>query len=241
MFVTKLSVYSIDFIMVLLYIRAMNPEKKPGRGITGRITSRRFWLAAAVSALLLPPATHIGHTAFVVDAMSQRRADCTYGIDPSNQWAYPFDAIVVPGTEPDGAENKMRLDAARIAYSKRLAPTIILLGQDDYSSTNTATNMEELAQTATQGNLRTVLVVTNAYHELRATLLACANGVAASSISAEALLINQDTQVIPTINELYSSLGMMGTRLKETLGTLSLLWGHKGEIPTFFKRMIDGL
>lgn len=97
---------------------------------------------------------------------------------------------------------------------------------EEHDSVNTATNMKRLAEIVEEKGIRLVVIVSSASHVSRATVLACANGVSASSLPAEDLLIKQDP--IPSTR-------MLITTLKEKIETLLLLWDPKGTLPTFLK------
>lgn len=116
-------------------------------------------------------------------------------------------------------------------HGKELPPTNIL---SEEQSVNTATNMQELAKIARDHNLRRVAVVTNKSHSKRATMLACINGVPASSISAEYLLGKSE--------ETFSSPFLkFTTHLKEHLEVAFLMWDPNGTIPTFIRRLMLSL
>lgn len=217
-------------LTILLYNIEMSPDRKPSR-----LTDKRFLVAAFAAALLLPPASNLDHTAFVLNSIMRGQADCSAGVQSKNP-LFPYDAIAVPGTEPNSFDNETRVRGARQALENGLAPEIIWLGLNHRSNVNTPTNMEELSETAREKDFKKVVIVTSAYHRVRSVLLACANDVAATSISAEGLLIENDLNELPSINDRYFSFGMMWTKLKEKLLSALLIWDFKGEIPTNLKR-----
>ncbi len=114
-----------------------------------------------------------------------------------------------------------------------LIPPGALVVED--SSFNTATNIEALARIANGRNIKRVLIVTNDFHRARATLLACANGLAATSGSAETIVLQQNPERRAEINlireEGYRQNG------KEIPEIISQLWSPKGELQVFFWEM----
>lgn len=254
----------------------MSPQEQ------GRRVPKRVALAALAAlgggVLIGPPLLHSENTLRVLGVIVGKTAECATGIEAQKQ-PYPFDAIVVPGVGNDkttdgnytpNRDERMRLEAAALAFSQGLAPTIVLLdglrnSQENGSvektylqyafgkltgggsesiddeaiilgerSINTATGMDELAEIAKLRGMRRVLIVTNSYHEVRATLLACANGVAASPRSAERLLLGQKFQR-------YDSWTMIVIRLKEELEIIWAIWDPMGIAPTILKIMVLGL
>lgn len=149
-------------------------------------------------------------------------------------------------------ESQNRLRAAARLYSEKLAPKVILLdGYDDGvyrgggvtprdflkresvpddaimvedSSINTATNMRELSRLAKSEDLRRVAVVSSEYHSPRATVHACAYGVAATEFPVEA------------------PAGGAGNRfttvLKEKIELLLCLWDPEGRVPTLIRELV---
>lgn len=102
------------------------------------VSRKDFLRACAVTTVALtvgPPLLHLESSLRVIGAFLGRRIDCGIGIEPQNL-NYPFDAIAVPGSAivrmadgtdvPDERE-KIRLEAAAIAYLNKFAPKIILL------------------------------------------------------------------------------------------------------------------
>ncbi|MFH1832707.1 MAG: YdcF family protein [Candidatus Levyibacteriota bacterium] len=233
----------------------------------------RCTLAAALLAVSAPVYIDPDNAIRVKKALLGNPVDCGNGIEAQNK-DYPFDAIVVPGAgrvkKADGTfepnyTQKIRLEAAAFAYSKRFAPLIILLngkreeGESEgkkylenrveeltegtaiipdkrilteENSINTATNMEELVKIAKKRNLKKVLIVTNKNHLARATLLACANGVAASSKSAEELLVEQNSGHANIISDSSSE------QAKELAEVVLIAWDPKGKFPTWVKRLL---
>lgn len=206
-----------------------------------RRTNRGFWLAAVAKILLLPPILlppifNPGHTAFILGSMSKHKADCSFDVEPNNPELYPYDIIAVPEADFGSIDNQIRHKAAEIALSMKLAPEEIFLGLNNPESINTATNMKELAGIVRERGLKKILLVTSSSHTIRATAMACANGVAASSLPAELLLITQDPQQIGVLNERYSSWDMFITHLKETIEASLLIWDPTGEVPTYLRK-----
>lgn len=121
-----------------------------------------------------------------------------------------------------------------IGDSNRLPEADILV---ESTSINTATNMGALAEISKDHNLRRVLLITNRYHQLRATLLACLHGIATAPLSAEDILIESDSKLQSEIDKTYTSWRMFRTRLKEGFEVFLLLFDPKGNLPTIMKRM----
>lgn len=260
----------------------MSPQER-GRGAIVKEIGRRVLplalrglLTVGVVGLIAPPLFHLESTQRVLGAIVSGKVECGGDAEAQRQ-PYPFDAIVVPGvgndktTDGDYTPNKderMRLEAAALAFLQGLAPTIILMdgprnprengsvektylqsffreltgGAEEIAdetvilgmrSINTATAMDELARIARRHNIGKVLIITNSYHQMRATLLACENGVAASSQSAESILTGQNFQR-------YDSWTMIVTRLKEELEIIWAIWDPKGIVPTMLKIMVSG-
>lgn len=160
--------------------------------------------------------------------------------------AYAFQQRVAPktillnGKASDGLHNQtqayFRQELKRITNDSSVILEDAITVED--TSINTSTNMEELAKLAKKHSLRKVLIITNAYHQVRATLLACANGIAASSLSAEQQLTQQNAvEFEPQIKRLYASPKMGITLIKEKLEILWLLWDHKGSLLTKLAQM----
>lgn len=250
-----------------------------------RRVSRRFILRAVglgtVGTVVVPPLLHIDNTLRVFKSVAfGEKVDCAQDKEGEIQ-NYPFDAIVVPGggsvTTPQGVHipsyyQQLRLDGAAIAYSKKLAPRIILLdgvkgpsedgltsktylqkslrrltGENAFlpdeaiiienRSINTATNMRELRKIVAAQNIKKVLIVTNEYHERRATLFSCEYGVPASSSSAEDLIIEADPERKDEIHNLYHTSEVRAIEAKETLEVIWSLWDPKGHVPTLLKKL----
>ena len=211
-----------------------------------RKISRRIVLKAGAVGFVFfigPPLLHINNTLRVLGTALGNEVQCVANKE-AREASYPFDAIVVPGaggvlTSQGFAPNdygKMRLEAAALAFARKMAPRIILLdgakspqedghankeylknifrdvfGQElpeeaiisENRSINTATNMKELSKIAKELNLVKVTIVTNDFHKTRATLFACQFDVAASSISAEELIIDAYPDRKQKIHALY--------------------------------------
>ncbi|OGM21827.1 hypothetical protein A2714_02480 [Candidatus Woesebacteria bacterium RIFCSPHIGHO2_01_FULL_38_9] len=103
------------------------------------LASRRTFLrsAAVLSGALFfgPPLLHLDNTFRAARALGGGSIDCLPKTEVEST-EYPFDALAIPGsgtlTTEDGIlmpnlYGQMRLEAAALAYSKKLAPTIILL------------------------------------------------------------------------------------------------------------------
>lgn len=110
----------------------MNPERR---------VSRRFFLkAGATSAAALvaePYLVNAENAGRVIESFLGDSVDCVSGPENRNPH-YQADAIAVPsagtirtvnGSEPDES-GKIRLEAAAIAYFRKIAPVIILLGAE---------------------------------------------------------------------------------------------------------------
>lgn len=250
-----------------------------------RRVNRRFILKAVglgtVGTVIVPPLVHIDNTLRVFKAaVFREKVDCAGDREAENK-NYPFDAIVVPGggsvLTPEGLYipsdyQQLRLEGAAVAYSKNLAPRIILLDgaknpiEDGLTSKrylqeslkrlvggnaflpdeaiivenrsiNTATNMSELRKIVAAQNIKTVLIVTNEYHERRATLFACEYGVPASSAAAEDLIIEVDPERKGEISRLYHTPQVGTIETKETLEVIWSLWDPKGRVPTLLKKL----
>ncbi len=236
----------------------------------GRIkgAERGFFLAALIISL---PTTHPTNTAFILKSLTENRADCSIDIT-ANTPDYLFDAVLIPGAgiirNHDGTlkpspEGEKRLEAGAFAFSKRLAPNIILLdgkGEweeesisrkylhqiapdipdesilEEHKSINTATNMKEATIIAKEQGFRLVAIITSASHLLRATALACTHGLKAFPLSAEELLIEKDPKRTPALEEINSSPRKFAARIKETLEVFEMLWDSKGTIPTLLRK-----
>ena len=104
-------------------------------------------------------------------------------------------------------------------------------------SINTATNMEKLRKILTDYGLKKVVIVTNEFHEPRSILFACKRGIAAYPLSAEDLIVSQNsmsTQAIRIINE---SPGNKDIKRKEALEILLAIWDTEGWVPTFIRSL----
>lgn len=218
-----------------------------------RRAANRLCLAAAAAIALAVPIGNFNNTQRVLEALFTNTTGCADG-------TRPIDAIAVPGAGvirmPDGSytptdDGQIRLKAAAIAFSKRLAPRVILLDGVEHlgtseaylrkltdgskipngailvegNSTNTATNMEGLKRIVDEHQIKRVAMVTNMYHGLRSVLLACANGVATFLLPAEDLL-TEESRGIPA-----------AVLWKERLAVLSQLWDPKGEIQTLLGKL----
>lgn len=242
-------------------------------GVERKVT-RRVFLGILAGTAVGFPFLHPESTLRAMGAILGKSVDCGNNKEPQGS-KYPFDAIVVPGAgiveTIDGNHTpselgKMRLEAAAIAYSKGLAPSIVLVGwentpkengftqkiylQDAFKkltgnlipdeailieglSINTATNMEELSK----HNIKTALIVTNRFHKERSTLFACEYGIAASSLSAEDLILKQDPTRAEAIRAMYDSWEIKLAQAKEELELVLAIWDPKGAIPTLLKGM----
>lgn len=134
-----------------------------------------------------------------------------------------LDGVARPGEDP--SMNKRYLQRL-LGDNGQMIPDEAIL--EEHDSINTATNMKKLAKIVEEKGIKGVVIVSSASHVLRATVLACANGVKASSLPAEDILIKQDPKKEPA--------RMFTTRLKEKFETLLLLWDPKGIIPTFIAK-----
>lgn len=232
----------------------MSAERRAARRAT-----RGLCLAAAAAIALAFPIGNFDNTMRVGEALVTKKTGCADGVRPSDP-NHPFDAIVVPGAgvdlAPDGShiptdDGQTRLKATAVAFSKGVAPRIILLDgkgnlgtSEAYlrgliggskipngailvegNSTNTATNMEELRKIVDEHQVKRVAMVTNNYHVPRAVLLSCANGIPTSPLPAEDLL-TEESRGIPT-----------AILLKERLAILSQLWDPKGKIQTLLGKL----
>jgi uncharacterized SAM-binding protein YcdF (DUF218 family) len=109
---------------------------------------------------------------------------------------------------------------------KDLIPEDALIVEN--KSVNTATNMQELTKIAEQKSIQLVLVVTNDFHRDRATLLACANGLAAVSVSAEDTVIANSPERKTEVEKIRKR-GDDENR-KEIPEVISQLWSPKGRL-----------
>lgn len=103
-----------------------------------RKITRRLVLKAGIvgigAAFVGPPLLHPNNTLRLLGTALGNEVDCTAGKEAKEQ-GYPFDAIVVPGagsvwTNEGFIPNdygKLRLEAAALAFERRMAPRIILL------------------------------------------------------------------------------------------------------------------
>lgn len=248
-----------------------------------RIDRRLILRVAGLGTALVvagPPLLHINNTIRLFGAAFGQEIDCATDKEAESK-SYPFDAIVVPGggtvLTPQGTRipsdyQQLRLEGAAVAYSKNLAPRIILLDgikgpfdggltsktylQESFQkltggnaflpdeaiiiehrSINTATNMSELRRIVVARNIKKVLIVTNEYHETRATLFACEYGVPASSTSAEDLIIEVDPERKGEIHRLYHTPQVGTIETKETLEVIWSLWDPKGRVPTLLRKL----
>lgn len=136
--------------------------------------------------------------------------------------------IVLLGVEKSPTDenlSKVYLQQAfsRLTENKRSIPEEAIVMENN--SINTATNMREFSEIAEEREIKKVLIVTSSFHEDRATLLACANNVAAYSVSAEELVTSQSLDT-PWL-----------TRIKEAFEKLTMLWDSKGEAQTLLSGM----
>lgn len=243
-----------------------------------RTFGRRFFLKATIlvggGALIVPPLLNIENTLRVINAVVGKDVECAS--QEVQEGEYLFDAIVVPGAgnikTADGNHlpsnfGNLRLEAAAIAYFRKIAPAIILLGKEEGSlanetsrkaldsyyrklageeafipdwailseenSINTATNMSELAKITVAREIGNVQIVTNTSHTARSALFACANGVFASAVSAEKLIVSQYPERAEEIAEMYDS-----WELKEALEVVFAAWDPKGTGPTLLRRIM---
>ena len=255
-------------------------ERMLERNVNRRFILRAIGLGTAGLVVVLP-LLHIDNTLRVFRSVALgEKVDCVPDTEGEVK-NYPFDAIVVPGggtvTTPQGAHipnyyQQLRLDGAAIAYSKNLAPRIILLDgakgplEDGLTSKtylqeslrrlaggnaslpdeaiiienrsiNTATNMRELRKIVAAQNIKKVLIVTNEYHERRATLLSCEYGVPASSSSAEDLILEVDPERKGEIHNLYHTSEVRIIKTKEELEVIWSLWDPKARAPTLLKKL----
>lgn len=253
-------------------IGLMNPERKRGR----RWILRAGTVGIGV-AVVGPPLWHINNTLRILGTAFGNDIDCTNGKEAKEK-GYPFDAIVVPGagsvwTDEGFIPNdygRIRLEAAALAFARKLAPRIILLdganslpednqtnreylkqtfgdtfGQElpeeaiigENHSINTATNMRELKKIAKEHNLLKVIIVTNDFHKTRATLFACQFDIAASSISAEELIIDAYPERKQEVHRLYHTREVGEIENKELLKIIWSLWDPNGRVPTWLTKL----
>lgn len=114
-------------------------------------------------------------------------------------------------------------------------PEEAIIGEN--RSVNTATNMKELSKIVKELNLVKVVIVTNDFHKTRATLFACQNDVAASSISAEELIIDAYPARKQEIHTLYHTREVGEIENKELREIIWSLWDPKGTIPTLLRKL----
>lgn len=99
-------------------------------------------------------------------------------------------------------------------------------------SLNTATNMKVLDQTMKKNGWKKVLLITNKYHLLRATILALNFGIDATPVSAEDLLVQRDSRFKRVIDNFYKKPYMQSIE-KGELGKVAWLIGDpKYNVPT---------
>lgn len=148
--------------------------------------------------------------------------------------------ILLDGESGDGIHNQTK--AYLQNEVKQLTDNASTISDDaiitEDASINTATNMKALAELAKKHTLKKVLILTNAYHQARATLLACANGIPATPLTVEEELIAHNANSFqPRIQSMYTSPLMGRTLLKEKLEVLWLLWDPKGSALTRLAQM----
>lgn len=146
--------------------------------------------------------------------------------------------ILLDGTkspqEDEHVNEKYLKDAFRNITGSELPQEAIIR---ENRSINTATNMQELSKITKEQNIVKVLIITNDFHKTRATLFACYNNVAASSISAEELIIDADPNRRQEIHTLYHTREVGEMENKELYKTILSLWDPNGTVSTFLKKL----
>jgi hypothetical protein len=108
-------------------------------------------------------------------------------------------------------------------------------------SINTATNMNELKKIVEAENINKVLIITNDYHERRATLFACERGIPSGSGSAESIIKAFDPSRTSEINRLYHTPEAGSNETKELLEVVWSIWDTGGKVPTLLVKLDEKL
>lgn len=135
--------------------------------------------------------------------------------------------------------------AVEIAYLQHMYQSItgsdtsipedaILVGEH---AINTAQEMEEVAAIAATHGIHLVIVDTNDFHRERATLSACANGIAASSVAAEQVILEHSPERTDELTTLYNSPMMERIKAKEAVGVALYIVDSRGFAPTLIREI----
>lgn len=242
----------------------MGPEKR----------AARFILTTAVAALLAIPVVNIGNTRFVVEAIIRNRADCGDGVGANNR-NYPFDAIVIPGggtvrtTNNDivpSFEQEVRLGAAAVAYSKGLAPRIVLLdGESGFKGGSTETGegflQAAFVKVGYSGKIpaKGDILVDGKSTNTATNMQALARISTEHKIGKVAMITNRFHLLRATLSACINGVATspiaaedltgidenqairpsLLTKIKERLEVALLIWDPNGIVPTALKKMIS--
>lgn len=145
-----------------------------------------------------------------------------------------LDGAMDPRVDPSINKTYLQEIVKRLSQSQSELPDDAVT--IEHTTINTATNMEELAKFV-RGFPKTVLVVTNRFHQQRAELLACANGISAVTVIAEDIIIKNDRSRVATIDELYQSPDVQAMTGKEEAEILWQLFDPRARVPTLLKQL----
>lgn len=159
----------------------------------------------------------------------------------------------------------IRWDAAARLYARGAAPFIIVANGEDAAieikylqsayravtgddapipekailvsspATNTATEAAGVAAIAEDHGIQLVLVDTNYFHRRRATALFCANGVPASSVAAEKVILEDSPERAGEFEVLYDSSDMELYEAEEKGKLALLVFDPTGFVPTMIR------